>query len=65
MNFVAFEFMIYIERVVRDFILPDNILVVKNRTILNMSHSIIVCKFWIRNDQSSNSAWISSHDLYH
>lgn len=32
MNFVAFEFMIYIERVVRDFILPDNILVVKNRT---------------------------------
>lgn len=53
MNFVAFEFMTYIERVVRDFILPDNILVVKNRTILNMSHSIIVCKFWIRNELSS------------
>lgn len=65
MNFVAFEFMTYIERVVRDFILPDNILVVKNRTILNMSHSKIVCKFWIRNDQSSNSALISSHNLYH
>lgn len=42
MNFVAFEFMTYIERVVRDFILPDNILVVKNHTILNMSHSLFV-----------------------
>lgn len=33
MNFVAFEFMIYIERVVRDFILPDNILVLKNHIL--------------------------------
>lgn len=50
MNFVVFEFMIYIEFVVRDFIFFDNIFVVKNRIILNMLYSIIVCKFWIRND---------------
>lgn len=42
MNFVVFEFMIYIERVVRDFIFFDNIFVVKNRIILNMLYLLFV-----------------------
>lgn len=42
MNFVVFEFMIYIERVVRDFIFFDNIFVVKNCIILNMLYLLFV-----------------------
>lgn len=42
MNFVVFEFMIYIERVVRDFIFFDNIFVVKNYIILNMLYLLFV-----------------------
>lgn len=42
MNFVVFEFMIYIERVVRDFIFFDNIFVVKNYINLNMLYLLFV-----------------------